>query len=74
MDPLELALAAAHAAGALLRSHFGTSLNVNALEAHDIKLELDVQSQELITLSLIHIWPRLLWLSGFSRISSGLPN
>ena len=49
MDPLDLAIAAARAAGSLLRSHFGTALNVNALEAHDIKLELDVQSQTLIT-------------------------
>jgi len=57
MDPLELALAAAHAAGALLRSHFGTSLNVNALEAHDIKLELDVQSQELITRMVLDQFP-----------------
>jgi len=57
MDPLELALAAAHAAGALLRSHFGTALNVNALEAHDIKLELDVQSQELITRMVLDQFP-----------------
>jgi myo-inositol-1(or 4)-monophosphatase len=49
MDPLDLAIAAARAAGTLLRTHFGTALNVNALEAHDIKLELDVQSQALIT-------------------------
>jgi myo-inositol-1(or 4)-monophosphatase len=53
MDPLDLAIAAARAAGTLLRTHFGTALNVNALEAHDIKLELDVQSQELIT-GMIH--------------------
>jgi myo-inositol-1(or 4)-monophosphatase len=53
MDPLDLAIAAAHAAGALLRSNFGTALHVNALEAHDIKLELDVESQALIT-RMIH--------------------
>jgi myo-inositol-1(or 4)-monophosphatase len=49
MDPLDLAIAAARAAGTLLRTHFGTPLEVNALEAHDIKLELDVQTQSLIT-------------------------
>ncbi|HUE11715.1 MAG TPA: inositol monophosphatase family protein [Steroidobacteraceae bacterium] len=49
MDPLDLAVAAAHAAGKLLRSSFGSPLNVDALEAHDIKLELDVQTQALIT-------------------------
>jgi len=49
MDPLDLAVAAAQAAGKLLRSHFGTPLNVDAMETHDIKLELDVQTQALIT-------------------------
>jgi len=57
MDPLDLAIAAARAAGALLRTHFGTPLNVNALEAHDIKLELDVQSQALITGMVLDHFP-----------------
>lgn len=57
MDPLDLAISAARAAGALLRSHFGTALNVNALEAHDIKLELDVQSQAMITAMLLDHFP-----------------
>jgi myo-inositol-1(or 4)-monophosphatase len=57
MDPLDLAVAAARAAGALLRTHFGTALNVNALEAHDIKLELDVQSQALITGMILDQFP-----------------
>ena len=57
MDPLDLAIAAARAAGTLLRAHFGTALNVNALEAHDIKLELDVQSQELITGMVLEQFP-----------------
>jgi myo-inositol-1(or 4)-monophosphatase len=57
MDPLDLAIAAAHAAGALLRSNFGSALNVNALEAHDIKLELDVQSQTLITGMILDQFP-----------------
>jgi myo-inositol-1(or 4)-monophosphatase len=57
MDPLDLAIAAARAAGVLLRSHFGTPLHVNALEAHDIKLELDVQSQALITGMVLDQFP-----------------
>ena len=57
MDPLDLAIDAARAAGALIRSHFGTPLKVNALEAHDIKLELDVQSQALITGMLLNQFP-----------------
>jgi myo-inositol-1(or 4)-monophosphatase len=57
MDPLDLAIAAARAAGSLLRAHFGTELNVNALEAHDIKLELDVQSQTLITGMILQEFP-----------------
>ena len=57
MDPLDLAIAAARAAGTLLRAHFGTPLHVNALEAHDIKLELDVQSQTLITGMILQEFP-----------------
>jgi len=57
MDTLDLAVAAARAAGVLLRTHFGTALNVNALEAHDIKLELDVQSQALITGMILDQFP-----------------
>jgi myo-inositol-1(or 4)-monophosphatase len=57
MDPLDLAIAAAHAAGTLLRTHFGSPLNVNSLEAHDIKLELDVQSQTLITGMVLERFP-----------------
>jgi len=57
MEPLDLAIAAARAAGTLIRSHFGTPLNVNALEAHDIKLELDVQSQALITGMILDQFP-----------------
>jgi len=57
MDPLDLAIAAARAAGNLIRTNFGTPLNVNALEAHDIKLELDVKSQELITGMVLEHFP-----------------
>lgn len=57
MDPLDLAIAAARAAGTLLRTNFGTVLNVNSLEAHDIKLELDVKSQTLITDMILGEFP-----------------
>jgi myo-inositol-1(or 4)-monophosphatase len=46
---LTLAVEAAHQAGDLLRKNFGIPLKVSAFEAHDIKLDLDVRSQELIT-------------------------
>ncbi len=46
---LPLAIEAARAAGVLLRENFGEKLEVNAFEDHDIKLDLDVRSQELIT-------------------------
>ena len=54
---LEAAVAAARASGQLLRTHFGRPLDVNAFEAHDIKLELDVRSQELITRMLLERFP-----------------
>jgi myo-inositol-1(or 4)-monophosphatase len=54
---LEAAIEAARAAGELLRSNFGKALDVNAFEAHDIKLELDVRSQDLITRMLLERFP-----------------
>jgi myo-inositol-1(or 4)-monophosphatase len=54
---LDAAIKAARAAGALVRENFGGPLRVNAEEAHDIKLELDVRSQELITKSLLEKFP-----------------
>ena len=58
MNPyLEAAAKAARSAGELLRSHFGSKLEVNAFEAHDIKLDLDVRSQELITGMLLDQFP-----------------
>jgi myo-inositol-1(or 4)-monophosphatase len=54
---LQAAVGAARAAGELLREHFGTVLNVNEFAAHDIKLELDVRSQELITNRLLGEFP-----------------
>jgi myo-inositol-1(or 4)-monophosphatase len=46
---LETAIEAAAEAGKLLRKNFGATLNVDQATHHDIKLELDVQAQKLIT-------------------------
>ena len=54
---LTTAIEAARAAGRLLRENFGQTLDVNAFEAHDIKLDLDVRSQELITGILLGKFP-----------------
>ena len=45
---LDAAIEAARAAGDLLRQNFHQPLRVNVAEAHDIKLEIDVRTQELI--------------------------
>jgi myo-inositol-1(or 4)-monophosphatase len=54
---IETAVSAARAAGDLLRENFGTALEVNEFAAHDIKLDLDVRSQELITRHLLDGYP-----------------
>ena len=54
---LSTAIAAARAAGELIRSNFGRPLDVAEMLAHDIKLDLDVQSQELITNMLLAEFP-----------------
>jgi myo-inositol-1(or 4)-monophosphatase len=54
---LDAAIKAARAAGALVRENFGRPLQVNLEEAHDIKLELDVRSQALITKLLLEKFP-----------------
>jgi myo-inositol-1(or 4)-monophosphatase len=54
---LETAVSAARAAGELLRAHFGSVLEVNEFAAHDIKLDLDVRSQDLITSQLLGRFP-----------------
>jgi len=54
---LETAVHAARAAGQLLKENFGKGLDVNAFEAHDIKLELDVRSQDLITGIILEAFP-----------------
>jgi myo-inositol-1(or 4)-monophosphatase len=58
MSPyLETAVKAARTAGELLREHFGSALEVNEFAAHDIKLDLDVRAQELITQQLLGRFP-----------------
>ena len=54
---LDTALTAARAAGELLRTHFGKPLDVNEFAAHDIKLDLDVRAQTLITEILLGAFP-----------------
>lgn len=56
-DFLDAAIGAAQKAGDLLRKNFGRPLDVSAFEAHDIKLDLDVRSQELITEHLLGLFP-----------------
>ncbi|NNC90148.1 MAG: inositol monophosphatase [Akkermansiaceae bacterium] len=57
MTPLHAAESAAREAGALLRQHFGRDLDVDEAKAHDIKLALDRESQELITRVLLDAFP-----------------
>ena len=57
MNDLTLAIRAAHEAGKLLRTNFGTPLEVDEASHHDIKLALDKQSQELITAILLDARP-----------------
>jgi myo-inositol-1(or 4)-monophosphatase len=55
---LDAAIAAARKAGDLLRENFHRPRSVNAKEAHDIKLAIDVQTQELITDLLLKDFPQ----------------
>lgn len=56
-DFLDTAVEAAREAGELLRENFGSKLLVASTEAHDIKLDLDVRSQELITNRILSRFP-----------------
>jgi myo-inositol-1(or 4)-monophosphatase len=58
MNYLEVAQEAARAAGELLRARFEKPLTVNATTAHDIKLEVDVLAQDLITKILLERFPQ----------------
>jgi myo-inositol-1(or 4)-monophosphatase len=55
---LDTAEKAARAAGKLLRKNFRQPQRVNAVAAHDIKLEIDVEAQELITKVLLREFPK----------------
>jgi myo-inositol-1(or 4)-monophosphatase len=57
MNYLEVAQEAARAAGELLRARFEKPLTVNATTAHDIKLEVDILAQDLITRILLERFP-----------------
>jgi myo-inositol-1(or 4)-monophosphatase len=54
---LDVAISAAKRAGNLLRENFGAVPEVNELLDHDIKLELDVRTQQLITDHLLAAFP-----------------
>ena len=55
---LDAAVQAACAAGEMLRHNFEKPMQVNQSTKHDIKLEIDVRAQELITQSLIKEFPQ----------------
>src|SRR5213080_5617748 len=54
---LDTAEEAARGAGKLLRQNFRRQHRVNAVAAHDLKLEIDIQAQELITKLLLEEFP-----------------
>jgi myo-inositol-1(or 4)-monophosphatase len=56
-DLLSLAIKAARAAGQVQRENFGSALHVNELQKHDIKLELDVRCQTLISDIILEGFP-----------------
>lgn len=58
-EPIDIAIQAAKEAGAFLREHFENTdaLVVNEATQHDIKLELDIRSQTLITGILLGQFP-----------------
>ena len=54
---LETAIESAREAGALLVREFGKPPDVNEMHAHDIKLALDVEAQDMITRRLLGRFP-----------------
>ncbi len=54
---LRLAREAAEAAGGLIRSNFGGDLQVSESHAHDVKIELDRRSQDLIEGMILSRYP-----------------
>lgn len=69
---LETAIEAASEAAKLLRKNFGSTLNVNQATQHDIKLEVDVLSQQLIARIILADYPDHCILGEES--SAGNPN
>jgi myo-inositol-1(or 4)-monophosphatase len=56
---LAAAVKAARAAGKIMRDNWHLPKRVNSAEAHDIKLELDVRCQKLITKILFTAFPKI---------------
>ena len=56
---LAAAVDAAHQAGALMKKHLRRAKQVNESHQHDIKLELDVRCQKLITRVLARAFPEI---------------
>jgi myo-inositol-1(or 4)-monophosphatase len=56
---LAAAVAAAREAGALMKTHLRRAKQVNESHQHDIKLELDVRCQKLITRTLAKVFPSI---------------
>jgi fructose-1,6-bisphosphatase/inositol monophosphatase family enzyme len=56
---LAAAVDAAHQAGALMKKHLRRAKQVNESHQHDIKLELDVRCQKLITRVLAQAFPSI---------------
>jgi myo-inositol-1(or 4)-monophosphatase len=56
---LTVAIKAAHAAGKIMHANWHQPKHVNSAEAHDIKLELDVQCQALIEKILAKAFPQI---------------
>jgi myo-inositol-1(or 4)-monophosphatase len=56
---LAVAVKAARAAGKIMRDNWHLPKRVNSAEAHDIKLELDVRCQKLITKILLATFPQI---------------
>ncbi len=69
---LETAIEAASEAAKLLRKNFGSTLNVNQATQRDIKLEIDEQSQQLITRIILADYPDHFILG--EEASTGNPN
>lgn len=54
---LSVAIDAARQAGALIKSNYGSDLGVNEVLQYDLKLEMDVRAQQLITDILLAAFP-----------------